>query len=43
MFQARDYCEGNTRSHSELGSQAFCANGTVLRHGRVGHCQAKSQ
>ena len=37
-----DYCEkGNTRSHSELGSQAFLRRWYfVLRHGRVGHCQA---
>ena len=31
----------NTRSHSELGSQAFLRRWYfVLRHGRVGHCQA---
>ena len=30
-----------TRSHSELGSQAFQRQWYfVLRHGRVGHCQA---
>ena len=34
--------KGNTRSHSELGSQAFQRRWYfVLRHGRVGHCQAK--
>ena len=33
----------NTRSHSELGSQAFLRQWYfVLRHGRVGHCQAIS-
>ena len=33
--------KGNTRSHSELGSQAFLRRWYfVLRHGRVGHCQA---
>ena len=33
--------KGNTRSHSELGSQAFQRRWYfVLRHGRVGHCQA---
>ena len=33
----------NTRSHSELGSQVFLRRWYfVLRHGRVGHCQAKS-
>ena len=33
---------GNTRSHSELGSQAFQRRWYfVLRHGRVGLCQAK--
>ena len=32
---------GNTRSHSELGSQALQRQWYfVLRHGRVGHCQA---
>ena len=32
-----------TRSHSELGSQVFLRRWYfVLRHGRVGHCQAKS-
>ena len=31
----------NTRSHTELGSQAFQRQWYfVLRHGRVGHCQA---
>ena len=36
--------KGNTRSHSELGSQAFLRRWYfVLRHGRVGHCQAKIQ
>ena len=36
-----DYCECNTRSHSELGSQAFLRRWYfVLRHGRVGRCQA---
>ena len=35
---------GHTRSHSELGSQAFQRRWYfVLRHGRVGHCQAKTQ
>ena len=30
--------KGNTRSHSELGSQAFLRRWYfVLRHGRVGH------
>ena len=34
--------KGNTRSHTELGSQAFQRRWYfVLRHGRVGHCQAK--
>ncbi len=34
----------NTRSHSELGSQAFQRRWYfVLRHGRVGHCQATIQ
>ena len=33
---------GNTRSHSELGSQALQRRWYfVLRHGRVGRCQAK--
>ena len=33
--------KGNTRSHSELGSQAFLRRWYfVLRHGRVGRCQA---
>ena len=33
---------GNTRSHPELGSQALQRRWYfVLRHGRVGHCQAK--
>ena len=33
--------KGYTRSHSELGSQAFLRRWYfVLRHGRVGHCQA---
>ena len=33
-----------TRSHSELGSQAFQRQWYfVLRHGRVGHCQALSK
>jgi UDP-glucose 4-epimerase len=33
--------KGNTRSHPELGSQAFQRQWYfVLRHGRVGHCQA---
>ena len=33
--------KGHTRSHSELGSQAFLRQWYfVLRHGRVGHCQA---
>ena len=33
--------KGNTRSHSELGSQAFLRQWYfVLRHGRVGRCQA---
>ena len=32
---------GHTRSHSELGSQALQRRWYfVLRHGRVGHCQA---
>ena len=32
---------GNTRSHSELGSQALQRRWYfVLRHGRVGRCQA---
>ena len=36
-----DYCERNTRSHSELGSQAFQRRWyLVLRLGRVGRCQA---
>ena len=37
-----DYCEEcNTRSHSELGSQALLRRWYfVLRHGRVGRCQA---
>ena len=34
--------KGNTRLHSELGSQAFLRQWYfVLRHGRVGRCQAK--
>ena len=34
----------NTRSHSELGSQDFQRRWYfVLRHGRVGHCQANRQ
>ena len=33
---------GHTRSHSELGSQAFQRRWYfVLRHGRVGHCRHK--
>ena len=33
--------KGNTRSHTELGSQAFKRRWYfVLRHGRVGRCQA---
>ncbi len=36
--------KGNTRSHSELGSQAFLRRWYfVLRHGRVGRCQALTQ
>ena len=35
------YCEINTRSHTELGSQAFQRRWYfVLRHGRVGRRQA---
>ena len=34
---------GHTRSHSELGSQALQRRWYfVLRHGRVGRCQAKT-
>ena len=38
-----NYCEGATRSHSELGSKVLQRQWYfVLRHGRVGRCQAKN-